>query len=561
MTSAPVKLWLMEDVWDQVLECCLKGDLARLARVSRSMHSLALDHLYRSITTLEPVLQFLGPTDGPSIFRHSGGGLVFTTNQGLEAANWDRFIPYANRVRNLTYDETQFAANSRPRVHESIFQEIGSTCPTRSLFPSLLSANLLWRGAPSRGRFSILFMSEKLQRLAIDCDAECARYFLRSIPKVSPNLETIVLHCLKSTISTEADLVDLIRGLPLLKVIDLPFQLLSSRTFAILSEHPQIQTIHQYSTQVNPENEPLIEGASYRLGLSAARFTRLGSLNISIDLASLIDWLKSDLIPSSLITLYVRLHTTTTHTPLRTCFDLISNALPDLVELSFDFYFHHRTTSGHATDIVEDTFDPLLRLKSLTIFVFDHPDPVLLADTEVEKMVKAWSNLKHLSLGVSSLGIDNQCILTLGVLIMVAECRPDLRSLSLSINTKLPPSKEPSGVEAFTYHSFKLNVGNSPIHDTKAVASFLCQILPHPGELMFCKELYGTVTGLEHMQRLFTLRRERWEESKAWLKPLTAARASERERMKQMLSSMASELAQARRELTRLGKLREGTTW
>ncbi|KZS95152.1 hypothetical protein SISNIDRAFT_484026 [Sistotremastrum niveocremeum HHB9708] len=558
MTSPAVKLWQMEDIWDQVLECCAKGDLARVARVSKSMHSLALDHLYRSITTLEPILQFLGPADGPSIFKHTMGGLLFTSNQGLEAANWDRFIPYANRVRNLQYDETKLGAYLR--LHDNTFQEIGSTCPTRSLFPSLLTSTLVWRGPPSRGRFSILFMSEKLLRFEVDCDAEFARYFLRSVPRVSPNLETVILHCLKSTTSTETDLVALIRGLPLLKFIYLPFQLLSSRTFATLSEHPQIQTIHQYSTQVNPENEPLIEGASYRLELSAAKFTRLQSLKIAVDLPSLSDWLKSDLMPSTLFVLHVRLRTTTTHTHLRNCFDLISKALPDLVELTFDLYSHNRTVSGHATDIVADTFSPLLRLNSLTTFVFDHPDAVLLADTEVETMVKAWPNLRNLSLGVSSVCTDDQCDLTLGILVMIAECCPGLRSLSMNINTKLPSSKEPSGVQAFTYHSFKLNVGHSPILDTKAVASFLCQILPPSGELTFCKEAAWTGNTLNHLQTIFAMRQGRWKETKAWLKPLTEARISERERMKQILSSMASDLALARHETERLRKLLESAS-
>lgn len=80
--------WRMEEIVFHIFENCSKGDLARMASVSKGLNSSALDHLYREVTNLEHVLQFLAPPSPShkgSVFDYSNGGLVSTLNLGEES--------------------------------------------------------------------------------------------------------------------------------------------------------------------------------------------------------------------------------------------------------------------------------------------------------------------------------------------------------------------------------------------------------------------------------------------------------------------------------------------
>lgn len=449
----------------------------------------------------------------------------------------------------MEYDESQLPPDCR--LHDNVFHELAVSCPTGAVFPSLLSAKLVWRDEDSRGRFTILFLRGSLRRLWVDCDANTLGHFLGSVPKVANNLESFHLICPDNIATTEEGVLALIHGLPSLNHIALPCHLFSSKVFDSLSTHPRIESIHQHFTNVTNAR---IEGLDYSLKFTAGGFERLKIFRMDTDLSTLIDWLQSEPIPPLLRALHVHLRTMESKVQIRTCFVLLSRSLPDLVEFTFDLYTHNKTPSGNVADIAGDTFGPLSALKSLSSFVFDHPDPLSLSDDEVGNMAKAWPKLINFSLGISATDAEGQSILTLGVLVTFAERYPDLKSLALTINTSLSPSREPTGAELFRSYFFEINVGCSPIHDSRAVTIFLCQVFPESGALTFWDEETSTAAGAEH-QSILATRQEFWREAQVWLKPLIRARVRQEEKMKQAVASVASDLDNVKQENERLRRM------
>ncbi|KZS95127.1 hypothetical protein SISNIDRAFT_543068 [Sistotremastrum niveocremeum HHB9708] len=537
--SSASHFWQIGELLDYLFERCPVADLASCARVSKLFHSHASDHLYKNVSKIQNVFQFLGPV-AQQTFRQEDGKLNFAYY--LQPHIWERFIPYGERVRSMEYDESKLPLGCQ--LVDFCFNEIAATCPTAKVFPSLLSATLVWRGIASRGRFSINFLGESLRRLSVDCDADTLKYFLGSIHRIARNLESFHLACANSLNDTEAGLLALINGLPTLKEVTLPSHLLSTEVLLALSTHPHIESLHRSDSQsstATSTNTP--KGLNFPEG----GFERLRKFKADTDLADMISWLQSGPIPPSLTTLHVCSRTLETNANIDHCFTHTSKALPHLTVLILDFTTHNTAPEGTTAEVAGNTFKSLSGLKHLEVFTFDHPAPLLIPEDHIAQMVKAWPALQSFAMRTSSVCADEQSILSMGILVTLAQSCPKLRSLSFVVNTKLAPSQNFSKKEGFAYPFFELDLGCSPIADARAVATFLSQVLPENASVTYCDKDPSTMTTSAALQATLTSRQQCWKEVTNWLGPLIGARAREKD-AETKVKSITAELDLAKQE-------------
>ncbi|KZS95088.1 hypothetical protein SISNIDRAFT_452404, partial [Sistotremastrum niveocremeum HHB9708] len=261
--------------------------------------------------------------------------------------------------------------------------------------------------------------------------------------------------------AVSAELVEMIGGLPKLKDISLSTPLFSSVVVSSLSKLPQLVTLSQNSQNITIAMTP---GIDYKVIFPASDFTNLGKLKLDVEMEYLTQWITSGGMLSSLTSLHVALRALEPKEKLRKCFALLAKAWPRIVELTFDMFTHTDTPSGKVCDVSIETFQPLLAL-SLSLFVFDHPDPLSLSDSDVGKLAVSWPMLRIFSLGKSGLYHENQATLTLSVLHFFAEHIPHLESLSLVLDAAVAPSRELSEEVTFGPQFQALNLGCSPIQE------------------------------------------------------------------------------------------------
>ncbi|KZT32284.1 hypothetical protein SISSUDRAFT_1055730 [Sistotremastrum suecicum HHB10207 ss-3] len=261
--------------------------------------------------------------------------------------------------------------------------------------------------------------------------------------------------------AVSAELVEMIGGFPKLKDISLSTPLFSSVVVSSLSKLPQLVTLSQNSQNITI---PMTPGIDYKVIFPPSNFANLSKLKLDVDMDYLTQWITSGGMLSSLTSLHVALRALETKDKTRKCFALLAKAWPRIVELTFDMFTHTDIPSGKVCDVSIETFQPLLAL-SLSSFVFDHPDPLLLCDSDVGKLVMSWPKLRIFSLGKSCLYHENQVTLTLGVLNVFAEHNSHLESLSLVLDAAVAPSRELSDEVSFGPQFQALNLGCSPIQE------------------------------------------------------------------------------------------------
>ncbi|KZT40978.1 hypothetical protein SISSUDRAFT_1126861 [Sistotremastrum suecicum HHB10207 ss-3] len=540
--SSASHFWQIGELLDYLFERCSVADLASCARVSKHFQSHASDQLYKDVSTLQNVLQFLGPV-GHETFSQNDGKLNFAFH--LMPYMWRRFIPYGQRVRSLEYDESKLPSDGQ--LDEFCFNEIAATCPTGKVFPFLQDVKLVWRGPAIRGRFSPIFMGESLRRLSVDCDTQTLHYFLGSIPRVAPNLEVFRLVCSfhNSTIISlgddiEGGLVALINGLPTLREVTLPSELLSQEVSLTLAAHPRIESTSQWWSK------PLLWPQSFVAGSE-----RLRTFRADIELDEMTRWLQPKSTESTLNTLHLSIRDIEPGDDINHCFGLLSKGFPDLTTLILDLNTHN-TPSNHP-EVTDDGLKALCSLRSLELFRLETPVPLPVLEKDIEQMAKAWPELRSFALISPSICTNTRSNVTLGILVTLTQSWPKLRALSLVFNTTLSPSRHPSGEEGFAYPDFEIDVGCSPIADAAAIAIFLSQLLPEYTRLLHCDQTLPKRTTSTARQAKFKSRHQRWKEVTTLLKPLLGARAREKD-AETKVKSMTAELHLAQQENAELNR-------
>lgn len=401
--------------------------------------------------------------------------------RSIEPSDWDRFLPYARRVRRLKYDE---ATTEKKVLSKEAIQEIAISRPSSAIFPNLQMARLYFETSRST-RLLLLLMHEQFTKLYLCTNAAGLKYVLRSIPKASPNLESLELDCIDMIQNTTSDLVAIVGELPHLREIILSSQLLSSVLVSSLAKHPRLTVLSQNSSDVEDSHWPDIH---YHRRLFKGDFESLRLLQLDGNMDDLVHWLHNkDMLPS-LRTFRVELRDFPSATKINECFVLLVEAFRNVTDLTFDMYKHNSSRPTSVPEVSIAIFEPLFEYEALTCFVFDHPDALSLCDRDMATMARAWPQLTSLSLGKSACYPESQALLTLGALVIFAQLSPRLQSLSLVINTIATPSRTPNGSE-FSHEFKTLNLGWSHIDSAEAVGTFLSRILPAHTELQFCEDL------------------------------------------------------------------------
>ncbi|KZS95087.1 hypothetical protein SISNIDRAFT_356495 [Sistotremastrum niveocremeum HHB9708] len=531
--------WHLHEIVDIILGYSLPKELASCARVSHFVSSHALDLLYRNVCGLTDILHLLAPTESQTVEWTTN--IVFT--RPIQPDDWERFLPYARRVRHLTHVESVLS-DDEP-VLTTVFQELQNTHPTGVIFPFLQSAEFRMQDDM---RFMLMFTHERLRRLSIASDARFLKDVLRGIPKASPGLEFLKVTCSDAIQTTVSDLVALAEDLPNLREIILSSHLLCAVVISSLSKHPHITTISQDSSGITVLKHP---GIHYERRISDTDFQSLKSLHLDTDMDSLLPWLSNRDVLPSLRVFGVELRTLEPPHRIRDLFTLLTTAIPHIVELTVDSYKHNRRSTGRPLYVSSASFQPLTQHLSLTCFVFDHPDPLCMNDEDVESLAKAWPNLTTFYLGKSALYKDAQAVLSMSVLSSFAQHCPKLQTLALVMNALTVPSPSPSNQAQFGHNFKQLDVGCSPISDPRAVANFLSRVVPEGTELLFWHTGMPNSTAAGSMFESLMNRHENWKAASIWLMALHCAH-SENKTDKLALSSVTERFNESEQENMRL---------
>ncbi|KZT32288.1 hypothetical protein SISSUDRAFT_1133251 [Sistotremastrum suecicum HHB10207 ss-3] len=542
--SARETVWRRHDVVDAIFKFCSINDVSACAQVSKFVHTRAIKYLYRDINGLEDILHLLAPMSGSKErwFIHP-----------LMPSNWEKFIPYAQLVRHIRYDETPSSCYAP--IDDDSFNEIAVTCPERPIFPVLESAHFSWNTheGSSRARYSLMFLNKKLKTLSLASDYGL-EYVLRSIPRASPRLEWVKVRCPGvSDSETRSELVAMIDGLSHLQSLTLSTPLFSTELISSLSRHSKLVSLCQDSETTQEQGDDCTRD----LKLSDSAFKSLRDLRLEIHLDAIARWFPSANVMPSLVTLHLELRAAEAQSGIKDCFALLAKAIPHVVELKFDLYKHASSTANRVCDISLNTFEPLLSRMAPSTFFFDHPAPLPLTDSDVEKLAIAWPSLKNLSLGHSSAAGDTRCVLTLNVLSALARHCPNLQTLHLNINLCFSPYRHRLPAEVpddvpFSRSFVRLNLGYSLIQDTQSLAWFLSCILPESSELNRWPEIIEKSNRDAKPQWFSDARERRWIDLVSWFEAYSKSRNRQDSRMKRALDAALSELNEVKRENAKL---------
>ncbi|TRM64343.1 hypothetical protein BD626DRAFT_629301 [Schizophyllum amplum] len=157
-------------------------DLCRMARTCRAWQSIALDSIWNTLSSMNPILGLLPRDAWTTETKMIGWGLeveVLIFTRPLTAADWERPLAYTSRVRSLTADVgTRSIAASQTNI-----VDILSTCPV-PLFPHLRTLSLRVSSSAPLLKFfdSLVGHTDTLDSLALWLDQACASQQVPLVP-------------------------------------------------------------------------------------------------------------------------------------------------------------------------------------------------------------------------------------------------------------------------------------------------------------------------------------------------------------------------------------------
>jgi hypothetical protein len=292
-----------------------------------------------------------------------------------------------------------------------------------------------------------------------------------------PNLHSICLRSSYPVRLIEADIVELLRGLPDLKFIALPEFYFTSTIVSELSRKKHVKTIQidQFNGFIEKEDvDP------YAPILEQGAFPALRHIDITACLGDIVRFMKADFAPINIRYLYINDYTEFEPRELRTLLVTLSEHCCLLSELHIQLlHIPQKLELVSANQITFETLRPVLSFPNLTIFEIMHKYPVIITLEEIEELASRWPSLENLYLNEEPLVMDD-FTLDLRALIPFARHCPKLRGLGLFMDATTAPEVCPKeGLKPFTALK-RLRVGTSIAHNLNVgtVAVFLNRLCP-----------------------------------------------------------------------------------
>ncbi|KZT64519.1 hypothetical protein DAEQUDRAFT_698593 [Daedalea quercina L-15889] len=464
--------------------------LARSARVCRRWKEIALDLLWREVDDLHRLMSKLCPFGKP--MRKMAGGrtlLSYKYKRRISKQDWERFSPYANRVRRLVFDER--SAKYRTKVIDNIaFFDISGTKPDRlgGVLPNLQS--LVWHVHNPESQFkAITFMHHTVREFDVQIHPTVHAGkdidFIWQIGSRMPELTHLTLRLGGPLQQLEDHFCRLFERLPKLQKVVLPR---CGSTTSVIEGLSRLTYLREISL-----GEPDESGIGDTMNtehfspiLHEGAFPSLRCMSFSALLPAAMQFVDSPGFPANLSRLYVHVTSTVEANILRGFFSMVAKRCAGLVDLVVDFVICPNIALTTPAPPIEtrpsiSTFRPLFSCRHIASFEFRWDYPLCLQDCDMEEFASAWPRLEYLMLNAEAVIESTPSTLTLGALVPFASRCARLRHLGIYINADAAPSYM---IDAPFNALQNLSVGASNITAADPVALFLSQLCSPYCEIM-----------------------------------------------------------------------------
>ncbi|KAG6832769.1 hypothetical protein H0H87_000422 [Tephrocybe sp. NHM501043] len=508
------------ELLDMVFQFLDEASNASNARVSKQWSEMALDVLWKEVTSLHRLFGLLASLE-------KSGSSTYRFVRLLEPSDWVRFERYRRRVRKLSY-------KTKHALHHSVFDDIARSRTSLDILPNMHA--LQWDASLT---LCVIFMHKNLKSLALRLPSDTSHVprLFEDIISRTPKVSQIDLRFEFSINNIEKDVIRLVSGLPNLRTIILPRFCTTTSIVEATSRLKNLQTLefqyHDYQGHGEPDDV-----VDFRPELSDGSFPALWDLSMTITFDAAIKLLTAPFAPSNLTMLHVDSPTLESPPSLSKFFQIIPVACPLLKSLTLVSFLDPgvKLTSPEKEDCVTlDTLRPLLKCPNLVSLEFEHHYPLHLELEDLEEIATSWPGVESLVLNTQPAYMD-YTDLTLHALLPFARHCPKLRMLGLFLNattTDIPTADPASAYQLPYFRALRtLSMGVSLIQEEGAVALFLSQICP-----LYCTIEKGvnwdtSVPFLQETVETIQIRCEKWGKVEELLPLLTKLRIEERDRAK-----------------------------
>lgn len=508
------------------------------ALVCRKWSELALNNVWRDVSDLRRLFSLLAPMRNAPLSRYDRTYRdEYTFTRSLDVNDWERFKFYARRVRSLSLDEDEDSIC----VAKEAFDEIGRARVTLNVLPNLRS--LTWvTHSIDRMRLSLMFQHENITDFSVFL-LRTTTYpistFFQEVRLRMPLLKVLDLRFKFPAREVEDDLIDLFNGLPRLRKVVLPLFTFTSRVFAALSTHQELDTV-QFEFMATQGGGDIQDVVHFDPQLREGAFPLLADLSLSANIVDATRFLRGTFAPRNLTTLF--LHTLSASSPAET-FDFLTAVAEScrvLNRLFLDFFTSAEIRSNLTTpSITWQTLRPILSCAKLVEFEVRWDRAFEITQDDVEEMAAKWPTLETLLLNCEPMHVPTPTTLDLRALIPFALHCPNIAEVGLYLSGAV--DFDPADVAPVTPFKTlrRICFGTSPLTNPGPAALFLSQLCPLGCEVssgitwpdgFAIRDDVVDETALDDLNRQATTWFNSWKEVQRTLPLLTQLRMQERAR-------------------------------
>ncbi|KAK7036084.1 hypothetical protein R3P38DRAFT_2616734 [Favolaschia claudopus] len=483
--------------------------LAALACTSRTFSAVALDDLWRTLDSLEPILYCMPP----DLFGGRGEDRLL---RPMKASDWDRPRIYTNRVKHLNIsNHCLVPADIFPALNASLWPG-----EVESYFRKLTAVRWINEHDLINIRF---LLSSKLKNLSLEFPSSHTNFsLLSSIPLVCPGLEKLRVN---SPLPDGTSISELIHGLHSLQKLHITIPDRES-----LEHLSRLKGLTSFTCSL-PNTLPIL--------CNPLSFVALEEVTIlNSNLKKIIHLFSRCSLPV-LKRLKITANSGTTTAGVEKLHKVLSRscAPSSLTTIEVDLQEDDAGEHPELYMIPFCSFEPLFCFVNLTSISIASKSGIRLHDEEMEIIARAWPRLRSLDLWER---VECQT-LSLRSLSIIAEHCPVLETLALSLNTTVIPELPPSDgrqpiSQQLALH--ELDVNRSPISAPSLLTGrFLSSIFPNLSVVTSELDKFGLDELGEDEDSELTAYHGLWKEVESQLSVFKAIRQEERARVLAELES------------------------
>ncbi|KAF8175866.1 hypothetical protein K438DRAFT_1847214 [Mycena galopus ATCC 62051] len=413
--------------------------------------------------------------------------------RGVVAADWDRVLKYAHRIKSLVCFDS---GDGKPHLF-NVYETLSQDFPGDYLLPNLES--LSWEHwKPAYSSFIKLFLGPQITSIHVGAQNDDRCPALATLGQRYPDLfsAAFVGLSIRSSASERRQLSTFIRALT--RVESLKVRMIDSEALMHLAQLTTLKTLHTvFPDSISPP-------AKERSIFPALRDT---SLSIRGDFSPLLAFMRTWNNPpiqsfgtgvdyprdlQHVADLYQVLATSCVHRHLET--------------LRVHFSGHNRSFVQHPGHFLAHLFT-FTHLRILEIRV---PGGYDLDDATISDMAHAWPYIEELKLAESSRHHDDPLGCTMLGLRFLAQRCSHLRTLRITLDaSRIPPAAIDHTTQRVVQDQLVyIDTTFSPISDPRSVASFLSAIFPNATNLTsYSDSNWDSEVRDNHHQRWNTVKR------------------------------------------------------